>query len=103
MKTTLTIRSSYDDKLIMQLSQENEALTIDFAEGDMVTAAERWKERGIIEWIDINTGTWPTIEAQRTGAYDTRQRVTPSTHPEFLPRLKIYLEKQFSFHINITV
>lgn len=57
-----------------------------FVTDEMQTAVERWIDRGVVEWVQDGPERW-----------DFHPRVTAVAHPQFLFRLKQYLERQFHF------
>ena len=78
---TLTVRSSIDTLFI--LIWENGVITVAHLDEGVRGDTSKWLEHGLDEWVGRGI--------------DAQPRHTPTSHHEFLPRLKEYLERQFHF------
>ena len=65
---------------------------INFAKEELRPAVQRWLDHGLNEWV--MEGTYPNL--------DHYPRSTTSEHPDFLPRLRDYLARQFHFYYELT-
>jgi len=82
-------------KLLVHLRQHLGVTTIIEATDDLRPAAQRWLDNGLSEWVD-----GPPISG---GVYQgSMPRHTPVSSPEFLFRIRDYLQRQFnSFRYEI--
>ena len=85
MKQTLTVKSGGRTIAIIDWCDDQTEMV--FASPLMTVDVERWLEDGLSEWVEEGN--------------DVFSRTTLSNDPNFLPRLKHYLERQFDFDIVI--
>jgi len=85
MKQTLTVKSGGRTIAIIDWCDDQTEMV--FASPLMTVDVERWLEDGLSEWVKEG---------------DVFPRTTLSNDPNFLLRLKHYLERQFDFDITIT-
>ncbi len=76
-----------DGEPLARLSWRDGVVSIVSATDRMSRAAERWKRSGLAEWLRREDAAEP--------------RVTASSSPLFLPRLAMYLERQFSLGVGL--
>jgi len=77
----LTVTSSVRDVCLFSISWVDGKVSVHEVKSDIQPAVDRWLTRGINEYIGPR--------------HDPMPRHTDADHPEFLPRLKDYLERQF--------
>jgi hypothetical protein len=82
----MRLKVSTEDESLLDLEMVDGKLQYHFVKEDLQPAVERWVTRGITEWIQDGPER-----------HDFYPRVTYVDHPQFLFRLKLYLEKQFHF------
>jgi hypothetical protein len=82
----MRLKVSSDLEPLLDLEMIDGRLQYHFVAVDLQPAVDRWISRGISEWIQDGPERW-----------DFHPRVTYVDHPQFLFRLKLYLEKQFHF------
>lgn len=73
------------------LEYKNGATSIIYTSHRLKNDVEKWVDHGLHEWYREN---------EIDGAYP---RSTESSSPDFLPRLKDYLDKQFGYHFQLKI
>ena len=84
----LIVWSDILDRLLLDLEYYDSKTHVNYIKDRLKDDTERWLNHGLIEWIRVGKRTDPD--------YHSYQRVTQSTDPEFLPRVKNYLSN-YSF------
>lgn len=80
----LVVYSDILDRLLIDFEYIDGKLIVNYIKPEIYNDTNRWIKHGLLELMRDDDG-WLT------------QRVTPSDHPEFLLRLKDYLNKSFNF------
>src|ERR1700753_3447626 len=81
---TLTVRSERGEQLAV-LVWRNGATTVGQVKPTIERSVRQWIEHGLDEWVGEGDASEP--------------RSTPSSAPEFLPRVEEHLARQFSFRL----
>jgi hypothetical protein len=87
----LVIVSDPLSKILIDFEYKDGKTIANYISPNLINDATRWLERGLHEWIDDET------DHLGKGIFGKRPRSTLSTEPEFLFRLKQYLQRQFGF------
>ena len=84
----LVIYSDVLSRLLIDLEYYDGKTHVNYIKDSLINDTNKWLSYGLHEWIDVEIpGFGPSKEP----------RTTLSTDPEFLPRLKSYLQKTYSF------
>lgn len=78
-------------KLLFDFEYKNGQTVANYICPTLINDTTRWLKNGLHEWIEDET------DPLGHGRFGHRPRSTLSTDPEFLPRLKHYLQRQFRF------
>lgn len=87
----LVIVSDVLNKLLIDFEYKDGKTVANYISPNLINDATRWLEHGLHEWIDDQS------DPLGMGRFGHRPRSTFSTDPEFLPRLKQYLQRSFGF------
>jgi len=87
----MRLRVSTEFEPLIDLEMVDGKLTYHYVKDELQTAVDRWVSRGISEWIQDGPER-----------HDFYPRTTYVDHPQFLFRVKLYLEKQFNFIYELT-
>lgn len=84
----LTAHSPYSDDPIFVVEQDGDRLVTIEARGEIENAIERWRTRGLIEWVGERG--------------EKVQRVTLGSDPQFLPRLAEYARRYYNMRTELS-
>jgi hypothetical protein len=83
----LVVVSEPLNKLLIDFEYKDGQTVANYISINLINDATKWLDHGLHEWIELD---------ENDKSQGHRPRSTLSTHPEFLSRLKHYLQRQFS-------
>lgn len=89
----MRLKVSCDSNLLFDVEIRDGKVQYWFVAANQQSAVLRWIDRGLFEWVPCS---------HDDDMYDSYPRETQIDHPDFLIRVKDYLERQFHFTYQLT-
>lgn len=90
----MRLKVSTEFEPLLDLESQQGYITVHFVKEDLQSAVQRWLDHGLHEWVSL---TDDGLAYDKYDHQDMHPRSTLANQPEFIPRLKNYLQRQFSF------